>query len=662
MSDRPVLQPRSTLLRPERRLDKRSAMERLQRYLSGWASRPLRQRLGRYRGFLPLIHSFSAQLEALSEAQLQVQVSLLKQRLMLEGFNDRLVCEAFAIVREVAGRTLGMRHFDSQLLGGLVMFHGNIAEMQTGEGKTLTATLPAAVAALGGVSTHVITVNDYLTERDAEEMTPVYQALGLTVGSIINSRSLPERQLIYGYDVVYCTNNELVFDYLKDSIQLGESSHPLHLYAERLQKAEAADSQLMLQGLHYAVVDEADSVLMDEARTPLIISGPEVHHPQQERLCREAIEVAASLVEEDDYKLEKGKRQLSFTLSGEERVLALTAEYGKHWVGKVRKLELVHQALTALLLFERDHHYLIQDGKVQIVDEHTGRVMADRTWERGLHQMIELKEGVEMTSPRETLAKISYQRFFRMYRLLSGMTGTGSEVADELWTVYHLPLVKIPTHRKSLRLRVGSKVCRDAHEKWRTVADRVQNLQQQGCSVLVGTHSVARSEELAELLEERGLSAQILNARQDSEEADIVARAGQTGQITVATNMAGRGTDIKLSDEVKAHGGLYVILTEFHEASRIDRQLEGRCARQGDPGSFEVIVARDDFLLAQDRPGFWDRMMNRPLQLLLGGQYDLYRMRRAQKRLEKRHEKMRYELLETDERQGELMSFVAKRV
>jgi preprotein translocase subunit SecA len=664
MYRRPLLLPSSVLARPERHIPKRRLLDIAATEFSSWTLRPLHAQLYSYRRFLPLIHREAAQLEGQSDASLRETTAELRRQLYRQGHSDELLARCFALIREAAARTVGMRHFDSQLLGGLVLFHGNVAEMHTGEGKTLTATLPAAAAALAGIPVHVITVNEYLSRRDAETMMPIYALLGLSVGSISQEMGPQERRRTYACDVVYCTNKDLVFDYLKDRMALDDKLHPLHLHAERLKGNEGVTRRLLLRGLHFAIVDEADSVLIDEARTPLILSGPEVPNEEQEALYADSLRFASLLEERRHYQVLRNQHAIKLTPEGEDYIHERASKMGPYWSGFKRPVEQVIQALSAQHLFVRDRHYLVRDGKVQIIDEHTGRVMPDRSWERGLHQLIELKEGCELTKPRETLARISYQRFFRLFHHLCGMTGTAKEVAGEMWRVYHLPVVRVPTHRQSRRQHLPSQLYANGEQRWHAVLERIMQMQQQGRPVLVGTHSVAASELLSSVLEEAGLEHQLLNAKQDRDEAQIVARAGQPGLITIATNMAGRGTDIKLAREVEQLGGLHVILTEFHEASRIDRQLEGRCARQGDPGSFEVMVSLDDFLLEGKRGGIWGQLAKSRLLKQLGLQHSvgLFAMKRSQRRLERIHARMRHELLKTDERQGELLSFAGRRV
>lgn len=662
MSKVPVVMPASVFMRPERLAKKSKPFDKLTHYANGFLQRLFYDPLESYRQYLPAIKRESERLSKESDEQLNATASLIRSQLNREGYNrDRLI-KVFALVREVAGRTVNMYHYDVQLMGGLALYHGNVAEMQTGEGKTLTATLPAVAAALSGIPVHIITVNDYLTQRDAEEMAPIYTMLGLSVGYITHNKTPQERKREYSCDVVYCTNKELVFDYLKDRILLKDRNHPLHLHAEMIKGDEKFKDKLLLHGLHYAIVDEADSVLLDDARNPLIISGEEQSNEIQEQMLNEAIVIAKQLEESIHYVIDQKLRTGKLTAEGEVLVLKCAAKLGLYWQARIRSLELVHQALTALLLFERDSHYLVRDGKVQIIDEHTGRVMEDRKWERGLHQLVEIKEACEITKPRNTLARISFQHFFRKYFHLCGMTGTARDVSDELWTVYGQRVISIPTNKICKRVYMPSHVCKTQKQKWETVITDLTELHEQGRPVLVGTQTVSASEHLSQLMHSKGLDHQLLNAKQDKDEANIIAKAGQYGQITIATNMAGRGTDIKLTDMVRQSGGLHVILTELHDAVRIDRQLAGRCARQGDSGSFEIIVSLDDHLLNRDHDTWSTQVIRNiargPLQIKLG----LFAMKQAQKRLQKEYKRTRLELLKMDEKQSELLSFIGNRI
>jgi len=635
----------------------------------GWLDRAaaslagsLRQHLGgrRHDGhrFVARVEAAARGLAELDDRALYALVPDLRRRLYSEGFRPELVARSFAIVREAATRRLGMRHYDVQLYGGWVMLNGMIAEMETGEGKTLTATLTAATVALAGIPVHVVTVNDFLVARDAAWMEPLYHALGLKVGTITEDMDPERRRVAYARDITYCTNKQLVFDYLKDRLILGDESRRLHLRVEGLHSERPRSARLLLRGLCFAIVDEADSVLVDEARTPLVISRPG-DIAGQERTFKDAVRVARQLRAERDFQIRARDRHIELTAAGRRRAAALTCDLGGVWSGTRRRETLMRQALSALHLFRLDKHYLVTDDKIQIVDEYTGRVMADRSWEGGLHQMIQAKEGCTITGRQETLARISYQRFFRRYLRLAGMTGTAHEVARELWSVYRLGVVRVPTNRPVRRRHAPDHVFATADDKWRAVVDCIREHHEAGRPVLVGTRSVAASEHLGELLAAAGLEHVVLNARQDQHEAEVVAQAGRHGRITVATNMAGRGTDIRLAPGVADAGGLHVLATERHEARRIDRQLFGRGGRQGDPGSYQALLSLEDEL-ARD---FWPDGLcraagaaarrGRALPRWLGAPL----VGIAQRAAERTHGRMRRELLRLDDNLGDMLAF-----
>ncbi len=514
------------------------------------------------------------------------------------SWNSNETALSFALAREAARRQTGMRHFRVQLLGGAAMMGGALAEMQTGEGKSLTALLPAVVAALMGRPVHIITVNDYLARRDAEQFRAVFSSLGLTVGAVEHGQEPQDRRRAYACDVTYCTNKELVFDYLRDRLALGARRSRARLAVEELlHPGQAGRSQnLLLRGLHFAIVDEADSVLIDEARTPLILSGMQGDSENGAELYETALNLAGRLVRGDDFHLLASEKAIRLTRRGERRAAELASGLQGLWAIRRAREELVQQALSAQHFFQRDVQYIIADGKVQIVDEYTGRVMPDRSWEHGLHQLIEAKENCAITTRLHTLARITYQRFFRRYLHLSGMTGTAVETAGELRAVYGLRVTRIATNRPLSRTNLGTRTFATAELKWNAVVESVKAATSKRRAVLIGTRSVEASEHVGELLHKAGLQPTILNARQDRQEAEIVAAAGQPSRVTVATNMAGRGTDIQLHPAVRDAGGLHVVLTEYHESRRIDRQLFGRAGRQGDPGTYESVVSLDDEL------------------------------------------------------------------
>lgn len=593
-------------------------------------------------------------LRSADENMLKAETLELRTLLRTDGLRMELVGRSFALIREVADRSLGLRHHDVQLLGGFVLLKGMMAEMETGEGKTLTATLAAGTAALAGIPVHVVTVNDYLAERDAQLMGPVYRALGLRVGVVVKDRSRAERRNAYACDITYATNKEIAFDYLRDRLILGKRSENLRLKLEGLHPEPGRAERIVMRGLHFAIVDEADSVLVDEARTPLIISGaPQASDDR--RWAMEALALVGKLEAGRHYRVLMDERRVDLTEAGRDSIRVLGDELGGLWCGRIRREESVRQALTAIHLFQSGVQYIVRDGKIQIVDEYTGRIMQDRSWNEGLHQLIEAKEGCPVTERKAPLARISYQRFFRRYQRLSGMTGTAREVAGELWAVYRMPVITVPPNRPSAREDRTTQVCRTMEQKLDFIVERAQGIRANGRPVLIGTRSIAASERVSAHLAAAGLPHVVLNAAQDKLEADIIAQAGQIGRITVATNMAGRGVDIRLGDGVAERGGLYVILSERHDAGRIDRQLMGRCARQGEPGTTELILSLEDPLLdvldwrlmrrlarRSDAPGRW------LAQSLF---------RRAQRKAERVHSRMRRLMLRGDQRLGTLLAF-----
>ena len=639
---------------PEKLEQRETWLERTVRRPALWMELLQAQRgAGRFAAFIRRTNRFSARYQGRSIAALRAEAARMRPLLVRHGFTDPLVAQTFAIVREMATLTVGKRHFDVQLAGGYVLLSGRVAEMETGEGKTLAATLAAATSALGGVPVHVVTVNDYLATRDAEEMGPLYEALGLTVGCVIQSKQPHERRAAYRCDITYCTNKDVTFDYLRDRLRL--KGRPRALRHALEQVAGRAGEELTLRGLHFAIVDEVDSVLIDEARTPLILSG-DTGDTGLERTHQEALALAGALERERDFVIEHHETSVRLLDAGKARLAELAAAMRGVWTGPNRREEMVRQALTALHSFHRDRHYLIEEGKVVIIDEYTGRTMADRSWEKGLHQLIEVKEGCELSGQRETLARLSYQRFFRRYLRLSGMTGTAQEVAGELWSVYRLKVARVPTRLPGQRRYAPLQIFATLEQKWAAAVEAILREHDKGRPVLVGSRSVEASERIAALLDEAGVRHRLLNARQDKDEAETVAHAGEPGMVTVATNMAGRGTDIKLTQKSLAAGGLHVIVTEMNEAGRIDRQLYGRCARQGDPGSTETFVSLEDELIV--RYGIAARkLIGRALTDPRAGRLVFHL---AQKRAERVHAMMRQEVLEMDDYLGDLLAFAGR--
>lgn len=648
---------------PEREEKKEKWHDRLETFVSSLIVPHLPAKARSYKEMVERINSLGRDCTPMSLKEFQQASTELRKELRKDGYSKDLVARSFALVREAASRTLQMRHFDVQLFGGLVLLDGMIAEMETGEGKTLVATLPACTAALAGLPVHVVTVNDYLAERDAEWMGPIYKALGLSVGVIKQGMDPDSRRAAYNCDVTYCTNKEVAFDYLKDRITLWDRPSQLRLQLEKLGGRDSRVNRLLMRGLHYAIVDEADSVLVDEARTPLIISE-NIDTAAEQDIYTQALAIAGQLVRREDFTVHDGDRNVELNQRGMVKIKEWPWESGTVGTNVEQRIELVKQALTALHIFELDKNYLVRDGKVQIIDEYTGRVMPDRSWERGLHQLIELKENCEVTERKATRARISYQRFLRRYRRLAGMTGTAREIKAEVWSIYRLRVVRIPTNRPLQRKYFPDRFYPTSEEKWNHVLNTVSIMHASGRPVLVGTKSVAASERLSSYLENANLEHRVLNARQDKEEADIVAMAGNPGGITVATNMAGRGTDIRISPDIIKLGGLHVIATERHDARRIDRQLFGRCARQGEPGSCEVIVSLEDELIAVHA----DKLMQGLASLLLKtfGNSVMSRwfmgalFSKAQRKAERLHSRMRRDLLKMDEHVGDELAFTGR--
>ena len=499
-----------------------------------------------------------------------------------------------ALGREACVRTVGMRPFPVQIMGAGAMIQGWIAEMATGEGKTLTAAVAASILAWAGRPVHIITVNDYLVQRDAEEMGPIYAYMGLNTGFVTHETTVSERIDHYRRNIVYCTSKELVADFLRDQIKLGTLRNSMQTSVGMMLGGNSA-RELQVPGLFRAIVDEADSLLVDEGVTPLIISNKPDYEGNKTHYVA-AYELAQQLEEDRDFKIDRTIRKCELHSRGQRRLEAL-CEGSNFWKGRRRREELVTNALTGIHCYIRDEHYLVNDeGKVQIIDESTGRIMKDRSWQHGLHQAIEVKEGGKVTADAENLARLSFQRFFRQYPLMAGMTGTAWEAAAEMWQIYQRPIVRIPTNRPCIRVTLPVRMFDTAEQKWNGVCERIIELHHKGVPILVGTRSVLASEEVSNRLTERGIPHRVLNATQTAQEAAIVAEAGQKGQITVATNMAGRGTDIKLAKGIADLGGLHVIATEPHGSYRVDRQLFGRAARQGDPGCAQMFCCAEDDL------------------------------------------------------------------
>jgi preprotein translocase subunit SecA len=645
----------------ERRDRRTSALDRAASRLAAPLARRLHARAVRPDALIRAVDAAASGMHALDERALLDAARALREPLRRHGFRDDLVARAFALVREAARRALGQRHYDVQLMGGRVLLAGMLAEMEAGEGKTLTATLAAATAALAGIPVHVVTVNDYLAARDADWMGPVYRVLGLSVGAVVQELDAGARRAAYACDVAYCSHKELAFDYLRDRLALGPGATRLRLQIERLAGGAARAQRLVLRGLHFAIVDEADGVLVDEARTPLVLSQRSDTGAER-RTYEQALALAAQLEPDVHFTLDAPRRRIDLRAAGRARLDALVEPLGGVWRGRLRREELARQALVARHLLRRDTHYLVQpDGRVVLIDEATGRRTPDRALEQGLQQLLEVKEGGAPSGRSDTLARISHQRFFRRYLRLAGMTASAREVAGELWSVYRLAVYRVPTQRPLRRRALPMTVYARDDMRWGAVVARVAALHATGRPLLVGTRSVAASERLSRMLDAAGLPHRVLNARHDAAEAEIVARAGARGCITVATNLAGRGTDIRLDPGVADLGGLHVLATERHEARRIDRQLAGRSARQGDPGSHELMASLDDELVVHHAPRL-RALANRTagpdgsvppwLARLL--------LRLAQRRAERLHARARVQLLELDDQLDATLAFAGR--
>lgn len=599
-------------------------------------------------------------IKTLSSEALRDVLDELRVKLTYQGWDDDLAVETFALVREMSGRVLGMRHYDSQIIGGWAIYQGKLAEMQTGEGKTLTAVLPAACAALAGIPVHIITANDYLASRDAMLMRPLYESLGISVGVINESMDFKMRQRAYACDVTYCTNKQVCFDYLRDRVERGADGSGLKLNIDRLYRDTQQRKNLMLRGLCFAIIDEADSVLIDEAKTPLILSTEQDDDQCMQPVYSEALELAVQLQQGIDYFVNYRERRISLSEHTVSRVTKMASSLSNIWAAPRQCEELIQQALSAQHLFLRDREYIVRDNKIRIVDVSTGRVMADRTWEFGLQQMVEAKEHCPLTGQMQTLARISYQRFFRRYIKLSGMTGTAQEVESELGQVYGLSVTKIAPHRYCQRVAAFDSTYSHANDAHCAIVASAINQSSLGRPVLIGTRTVEVAELLAQKLSSQGVDVQVLNARQDEQEAKVIAQAGLAGKITVATNMAGRGTDIHLGPDVESNGGLHVILTERNDSARIDRQLVGRCARQGQPGSFQRITSLEDELIKTSYGVFIIKLtalFARSSSRELPGFIARSMLGIAQYRTEQRHERLRRLVEQEDERLDSVMSF-----
>ncbi len=569
-------------------------------------------------------------LKNLSDSSLAYKTTEFKNRLAKGETLDDILPEAFAVIREASRRVLGMRHFDVQLIGGIILHRGNIAEMCTGEGKTLVATAPVYLNALAGKGVHVITVNDYLAKRDSEWMGQVYKFLGLSVGLIVHDLDFNQRKIAYNSDITYGTNNEFGFDYLRDNMV-------------------TSLDQMVQRPLHYCLIDEVDSILIDEARTPLIISGPGQKSTDNYYVMAKLV---PQLVKEEDYTIDEKQKTVAPTEQGVAKMEKLLGVENLYDADNLELNHLFVQALRAQTMMERDRDYVVKDGEVVIVDEFTGRLMYGRRYSDGLHQAIEAKEGLEVQRESQTLATITFQNYFRMYDKLAGMTGTAKTEEQEFIKIYGLPVLQVPTNRGIQRKDLPDVIFKTKRGKYRAVVREVQKRHATGQPMLIGTTSIEQSELLSHMLKEAGIVHSVLNAKYHEQEAAIVAQAGQKGQVTIATNMAGRGTDIQLGEGVAELGGLAIIGTERHESRRIDNQLRGRAGRQGDPGSSQFFLSLDDDLMrifgGDNIKKFMEKMgleEDEPINSVMVSNA----IQKAQKRVEARNFDIRKYVLEYDD-------------
>ena len=596
----------------------------------------------KYDEIVRMVNSLEPGISSLTNAQLAAKTFEFKDRYNKDNNIDNLLVEAFAVVREVAKRTINMRHFDVQIVGGIVLFEGKIAEMKTGEGKTLVATLPVFLNSITGKSAHVVTVNDYLAKRDSQWMGPVYNLLGVRVGLLQHGNTTAERRIAYDCDVVYGTNSEFGFDYLRDNMVIHSE-------------------EMVQKGHPLAIVDEVDSILIDEARTPLIISG--IAYETTE-LYKKFSQIVTRLIKDEDYEIDEKAKTAAVTEEGVAKVEKITGIENLYDPRNYLHIHALNQSLRAYNLFKKDVDYMIKDGEVLIVDEFTGRLMIGRRYSEGLHQAIEAKERVKIKEENQTLATITIQNYFRMYEKLSGMTGTALTEAAEFRHIYKLETYVIPTNMPMIRDDLSDFIYKTEDSKYNAVVEDIISRYEKGQPVLVGTISIEKSERLSGMLKRRGIPHQVLNARYHEKEAEIIALAGQPKSVTIATNMAGRGTDIVLGPGVVAAGGLHVLGTERHESRRIDNQLRGRSGRQGDPGSSQFYLSLEDELLrlfGSDRIGWVMERFNFPEDMPIQHPIIGRSIENAQRQVESRNFEIRKHVLEYDDVMNKQREVIYKR-
>jgi preprotein translocase subunit SecA len=594
------------------------------------------------------VNAWESNRRELTEPQIRKEALSLIYRAKSGEPLSSLVPEMYSLIREAARRSLNMRHYDVQILGGICLFHGCIAEMQTGEGKTLTATLPLALHALSGKGAHLATVNDYLAERDADWMKPLFDTLGIRIGKVLTDHDQDQRRKAYAADVTYGTAKEFGFDFLRDRLLMRAQGRAVDdfLGSGSQERWASSGDQPVQRGMHFCLVDEADSILIDEARTPLIIGSlGDESRDIVIATFKWAAEHAPLFVLKEHFTIEEDNRKIELNAKGRQYVRSLPRDEAIRLAALVDLYEYIERAIKVHRDFHLDRQYVVREDEIVIVDEFTGRLAEGRKWRDGIHQAIEAKEKIEVTVPTGQAARITVQDLFLRYKHLAGMTGTAATSAGELRRIYKTPVVQVPTNRPPKRQRLTDSVHHDMTEKFKAIVKEVKEVHAKGRPVLIGTRSIDKSSILANMLRQEGMQVHVLNAHEIEREAEIVANAGRHSQITVATNMAGRGTDIKLENAIRELGGMMVICTELHDAARIDRQLIGRCGRQGDPGTYRQYLSMDDEIL---RNGFGTKAAEKYKELgsqggSLAGKAGLFKL--AQRKVEKKHFRDRMALL-----------------
>ncbi len=591
--------------------EERKAPRGLDAFSFAWAGRWRRWRnpYASLRQRALLIEEEIKRLSSQTDAEIVEQTGQAAARLFSSKPSDEALALGLAGSALAAQRTMGLSPYPEQLQAALALFDGYLAEMATGEGKTLAIALAAGLMGMTRLPCHVVTANDYLAERDATEYSPFYRFFGLRTDCVVGAKETDDRAIGYAASVTYTTPKEVLADFLRDQLKIGRVQDPTRQLIRQLGGMSRPQQNLVLRGLHFGIIDEADSVLIDEAVTPLIISRP-VKDQQLEEALKTALQICRHLESGIHYEVNYRFRDIYLSENQWEQLMPAISHFPPWWRSPERFREAIRLTLLAREFYHKDIQYVIQDEKLELIDESTGRIMLHRTWQHGVHQAVEAKEHIPLTANAEAVASLSFQRFFCCYPRLSGLSGTVHEAAAEAWQSYHLPFVKIPTHRPLRRIRQPTRIFQTRAEACALVASRVQDLRVEGRPLLIGTRTLRASEELAHIFQEAGIPFQLLNASRNAEEAHIISQAGQPARVTIATNMAGRGTDIKLGDKVADGGGLHVIATECNPSGRIDRQLLGRAGRQGDPGSGEFILSLEDDLLVKYVPAPFRKLLN----------------------------------------------------